>query len=212
MGKRKENLFSDLDSQSKETSIQDLLEDQEEIFWEGKPKKSAYILGAVVKMLPIVLIWLLFDGAFIYLICRFAKSLGAFIWVLIVFFILHLAPVWIWLANIITSSLQHKNIQYVITNKKIIIRSGIIGIDYKSIYFLEIGGIRCHVNWLDKLLKVGDIYIKGPYQSVVLHDLTKPYEIAARLNQMVVDIQTDMHYPNELRPTINQGYQTKYRK
>ena len=155
MGKRKENLFSDLDSQSKETSIQDLLEDQEEIFWEGKPKKSAYILGAVVKMLPIVLIWLLFDGAFIYLICRFAKSLGAFIWVLIVFFILHLAPVWIWLANIITSSLQHKNIQYVITNKKIIIRSGIIGIDYKSIYFLEIGGIRCHVNWLDKLLKVG---------------------------------------------------------
>lgn len=66
MGKRKENLFSDLDSQSKETSIQDLLEDQEEIFWEGKPKKSAYILGAVVKMLPIVLIWLLFDGAFIY--------------------------------------------------------------------------------------------------------------------------------------------------
>ncbi len=174
MGKRKENLFSDLDSQSKETSIQDLLEDQEEIFWEGKPKKSAYILGAVVKMLPIVLIWLLFDGAFIYLICRFAKSLGAFIWVLIVFFILHLAPVWIWLANIITSSLQHKNIQYVITNKKIIIRSGIIGIDYKSIYFLEIGGIRCHVNCLDKLIILLAIYIKGPYQSDVLHHLTNP--------------------------------------
>lgn len=212
MGKRKENLFSDLNSQPEATQIEDLIEEDEEILWRGNPKKSAYILGAIIRMLPIVLIWLIFDGAFIYLICRFAASLGKMIWLLIAFFILHLTPVWIWLANIIKSSLQHKNIQYAITTKKIIIRSGIIGIDFKTIYYLEIGGIKCRVNWIDKLLKVGDIYISGSHQSVILHDLSKPYEIASRLNQMVVDIQTDMHYPNDLRPSENKGYRTKYRK
>lgn len=54
-------------------------------FGEEILKKSAYILGAIIRMLPIVLIWLIFDGAFIYLICRFAASLGKMIWLLMLF-------------------------------------------------------------------------------------------------------------------------------
>ena len=47
------------------TDIESIIGDDEQILWRGKPKKNAYVLNAIFKMLPIALIWLLFDGVFI---------------------------------------------------------------------------------------------------------------------------------------------------
>lgn len=37
MGKRNENLFSDLNSQPEATKIEDLIDEDEEILWRGNP-------------------------------------------------------------------------------------------------------------------------------------------------------------------------------
>ena len=46
-------------------NVNDILVSDESIIWNGKPKKSAYIINKVITMLPIALIWLIFDSTFI---------------------------------------------------------------------------------------------------------------------------------------------------
>lgn len=208
-----ENYFKNSKTENKQlTAIEDIVEKNEQILWRGKPKKSAYIWSAFFKMFPIALIWLLFDGFFIFMMFK----TGAFVdvppflpVVLIGFFAFHLAPVWIWLGNILTANLQHKNIEYVFTNKRIIIKSGIIGIDFQNVYYSEIESVNLRVGLIDKILKVGDIYIKSKDGAKVLFDIADPYFITQKLQQIVIDIKTDVEFPNALRPEENPGYNTK---
>ncbi len=208
-----ENYFKNSKTDSHMTEIKEIIGKDEQILWQGKPKKKAFILASVFKMMPLALIWLLFDGAFIGTLIGTgaAKEMptGVLIF-LIVFFIFHLIPVWIWIANIITAGRQHKNLEYVFTNKRIIIKSGIIGIDFQNIYYSDIDSVNLKVGLIDKLLKVGDIYIKCNREAKVLFDISDPYFITQKLQQIVVDIKTDIEFPNDLRPATNSGYNTKY--
>lgn len=192
-------------------SIDEVLDKNEQLLWRGKPKKSAFILGAFFKMFPIALIWLIFDGGFI--VSMFAtgalNSAPAYVpIILVLFFAFHLTPVWIWLGNIITASIQHKNLEYAFTNKRIIIKSGVIGIDVQNIYYSEIESVNLKVGVIDRILHVGDIYIKSKNEAKVLFDIEDPYFITQKLQQIVIDIKTDVEFPNALRPETNPGYKT----
>ena len=192
--------------------IDDLIYKDEEIIWRGKPKKSAFIWSKILTMLPVALIWGLVDGIFIYFLTTNSVFSSAPIWLvifLIVFFLIHLMPVWIWLSNVISASAQHKNIEYAFTTKRIIIRSGII-VDIKSIYYIDIQSVNLRVGLIDRMLKVGDIYITGTNATAVLWDIKNPYVITNQLQKIVNDIKTDMYFPNAMRPEENFGYKTKY--
>ena len=193
-------------------NIDDLIQGDEQVLWRGKPKKSAFILSKIFQLLPFVLIWVLFDSFFIYGMIKIGafKQLGTFfIVIIVVFFAIHLAPLWVWLSNVLTASSQHKNIEYVFTTKRIIIRSGII-IDLKNIYYMDIQTMNVKVGVIDKLTKVGDIYIMSKFETAVLWDIEDPYNVLNMLQKIVNDIKTDMYYPNALRPEENQGYNTQY--
>ena len=192
--------------------IDDLIDKDEEIIWRGKPKKSAFIWSKILTMLPVALIWGLVDGIFIYFLTTNSVFSSAPIWLvifLIVFFLIHLMPVWIWLSNVISASAQHKNIEYAFTNKRIIIRSGLI-IDIKNIYYIDIQSVNLRVGLIDRMLKVGDIYIKSKLETAVLWDIPNPYIITNKLQKVVNDIKTDMNYPNALRLAENTGFNTIY--
>ena len=193
-------------------NIDDFIDKDEEILWRGKPKRSAFIWSRVLTMLPFALIWVLFDGFFIGMLATndvFSNMPTFMIVFLIFFFLFHLAPFWIWLSNVITAGIQHKNIEYALTTKRIIIRSGIV-VDIKNIYYMDIQSVNVKVGLLDRMLKVGDIYITTKLEKVVLNDITNPYLITNKLQKITNDIKTDMYYPNAMRPSENQGYQTKY--
>ena len=149
--KENKKYFSDNGMYS--NNIEDVVKEDENILWQGEPKKSAYILAAVFKMLPIVLFWLLCDGVFIYFLATMGDEVPWFVWI---FFAIHLAPVWIWIANIIRSAVEVKNIRYAVTDKRVIVRSGVI-IDLKFLYYTDITNVRVRVGLIDRLLKVGDI-------------------------------------------------------
>ena len=70
--------------------------------------------------------------------------------------------------------------------------------------------VNVRVGLIDKMLKVGDIYVRSLNEAVVLSDMENPYVIGNKLQQIVNDIKADIQYPNALRPEDNQGYQTKY--
>ena len=192
-------------------NIEDVIGSDEQILWSGKPKKRAFLINAFTKMLPIALIWLLFDGAFIGLMIGTMDEIPAPVKIFMaVFFLFHLAPVWIWLSHVLTANRQHENLEYAFTQKRIIIKSGIIGIDFKNIYYSEIDSVNLRVGLVDRIEKVGDIYIKSIGGANVLYDLENPYTLTEKLQKIVVDIKTDIQFPNNLRPAENDGYNTKY--
>lgn len=212
MGKIDENYFKTSDKDY--TQIDEIIDDGEKILWRGKPKKSAYVLNAFLKMLPIAIIWLAFDGAFIALLLTqmgwdmIPAPMKVFIFV---FFAFHLVPVWIWIANVVTANRQHKNLEYAFTNRRIIVRSGIIGIDFKNVFYTDVEAVNLKVGIVDKMLKVGDIYINSKTGATVLFDIDNPYFITGRLQKIVADIKTDTLFPNNLRPEENDGYKTDYK-
>ena len=121
----------------KNNNIEDLVEKDEQILWRGKPKKAAFILSKFCNLLPFVIIWLLFDGFFIYMLVSmniFQEIPVVISIVIVVFFLIHLLPVWFWLSNVITAWKHYKNIEYCFTNKRIIVRTGILKIYITQIY------------------------------------------------------------------------------
>lgn len=191
-------------------NVNDILVSNESIIWNGKPKKSAYIINKVITMLPIALIWLIFDSTFIISFI----SLGNFmemLWFIIPFFALHLMPVWIWLGNVLTAKKNWENTEYYVTNKRIIIISGFIGMNYQTIFYKDINNVHLRIGIIDKLLKVGDIYFDTSENKMQFFlDLENPYALYTKLQKIVFDIQTDIEFPNNLRPNENNGYNTKY--
>lgn len=209
MAKLDENYFKTNSSDIQ--TIEEMVGPDEQILWRGKPKKRAYLINAFTKMLPIALIWLIFDGGFIGLMIGTMDEIPAPVKIFMaVFFLFHLAPVWIWLSHVLTANKQHENLEYAFTQKRIIIKSGIIGIDFKNIYYSEIDSVNLRVGLVDRIEKVGDIYIKSIGGANVLYDLENPYTLAEKLQKIVVDIKTDIQFPNNLRPAENDGYSTKY--
>lgn len=191
------------------------LVDGEELMWSSKPKKSAYIINQILIMMPFALLWLVFDSFFIIVLIG-SGQINSMLFFVIPFFALHLMPVWIWLGNIITSNRKWKNTKYYVTDKRIIIQNGLIAENYQTIYYKDIRNVSLRIGLIDRLLNVGDIYFDlGDYRrnqdmSVAFLDVENVREIYPKVQKVVMDIQTDIEYPNALRPDNNPGYNTKY--
>ena len=119
-------------------------------------------------------------------------------------------PVWMWIFNTVKAFKEVKNLEYAITDRRVIIRSGVIGIDFKFVNYTEIDSVNIKVGFIDKIFKVGDIYINSSVNSAVLWDVSNPYKIGRALQKVTTDIKSDIHYPNALRPEENPGYKTRY--
>ena len=209
MGNIDENYFK-MPTGGKLNSIDEILGENEAVLLKQKPKKSAYIFNSIVKYIPIALIWLAVDSIFIYAVAN--SDMPAIMLAFIIpFFALHLMPVWICVANIIKAGKAWKNLEYAFTDKRIIIRSGVIGINIVNVYYADIKGVNMRIGLFDRMFKVGDIYISCDGQSQVLYDLENPYFILSRIQKIVLDLKTDVYFPNDLRPESNSGYTTKYR-
>lgn len=193
----------------------------EEELWSGKPKKSAFMFNQIMTMAPIAIIWLAFDSTIIGVMFSDGDLLseagfGILIF-LIGFFALHLMPVWIWLGNVITASQKWKNTRYYVTDKRIIIQNGFVGESLQTVYYKDIKNVNMHVGIIDKLLGVADINFElgglsnTSTTNASFLDIENYMEIYPRLQKIVLDIQTDIEYPNAYRPDENPGYNTKYK-
>ena len=197
------------------TPMRTPLVEGEKIIWDAKPKRKAFILNQVIAMMPLALIWLAIDMTIILSILFSGDAPKEIFFFIIPFFALHLMPVWIWLGNVISANKRWVNTVYYITDKRIIIQTGFVGIDYASIYFKDISYVNLNVGFIDKFLGVGDIHFtlkQGATSRITSFlDITDPYEIYPKLQKIVLDMQTDMEFPNAYRPNENPGYTTEYK-
>jgi hypothetical protein len=190
------------------------------IIWRGRPKKSAFVLNSSIKMAPFAIIWLLIDCSFIVpmLGVGSAFGIGRMLGFMIPFFAIHLMPVWIWLYNMLTACGRWKNTEYAVTDKRIILCNGLVGYEFQSIYYKDIAHVTMHVGAIDRFCGVGDISVLLNFRdagengaSASILDVERPEEVYSIVQKTVLNVQTDIHYPNALRPEENPGYNTQYR-
>lgn len=210
-----ENYFIKDKDPLKHNRIEDVLTSDEKILVRLKPSSRVFKLEAIFTGLPLALVWGGFDTFFIIMMVitgAFNEMGPLFIPMIIFFFAIHLIPVWLFIARIITRIAGYKNIDYAFTNKRIIVRAGLIGIDFKSIYYSEITGVNVKVGIFDRIFKVGDIYVTAKDQRVVIEDIEDPYFYMSKIQEISHDIKTDIEFPNAYRPDNNPGYHTDYKK
>lgn len=190
-----------------------VLANGETVLWHGKPKRKAFVLTKSLTMMPIAIVWLFFDFSFI----RTMLEEGN--WHLLPFFAFHLMPVWIWLANIFTANRRWTNTAYYVTNRRIIIQSGFFAVNEISLFYKDMRDVQMRIGFLDKLFHTGDICFNTVYNTGNRNDNSPTYafedledfnEVYNSVQKIILDIQTDMEYPNALRPSENPGYHTDY--
>lgn len=188
----------------------------EAILWRGKPKKSAFIATKSLTLLPIAVIWLLLDLNF--MIPAFSQ--GDMLLFMVPFFALHLMPVWIWLGSTLTASRRWKNTNYYVTNRRIILQGGFLAVNETSVFYKDLCNAQLRIGLLDKLFATGDIVLdngivvynrKSRQHGPVMEDLEDAQSVYSRLQKIILDMQTDMEFPNAYRPKVNPGYNTDYR-
>ena len=124
-----------------ESLFEPILDSDEKIIKVVKPNKTKLFLSSILQSLYILFIMcvtpiiaLSVNGLFVFLIIPFiALSLGIFLALLL-------------------TNIYYNNLYFTYTNKRIIIRSGIFGIDYKSLDMGMIGAINVSVSLIDKIL------------------------------------------------------------
>jgi len=191
----------------------DAVKDKDENFiWIGKPVFLPFILSGV----PFLIFGLLW-GAFDYFgfIRNMPAKMAGFA---IPFFAIHLFPFYGSILNMLRLVLVHGNTCYAITNKRLMMRSGFFGIDFKAIDYDKISDVEVTVNPLENMFGVGTVQAfsgrtssKGTrlYDSFIA--VGNPYEVFKKIKEVSVDVKTDWNYPNKLRPEENPGYRTRYK-
>ena len=186
----------------------------EHILWSGKPGKAPFILAHSLTLMPIAVVWMCFDFTAIADILSSEKVP----WFLLIFFAVHLAPVWMWLASVITAPKRWRNTNYYVTNRRIIIQGGFLAVNEKSLFFKDIRSVQSKVGIFDKLFGTGSIIFNSEMLSnnnkatpPSFQYLENAHQIYARVQRTVLDMQTDMEFPNAYRPEENPGYNTDYK-
>ena len=206
-----------------------LITEGENILWEGRPNKRCFILEAIFNpLLPIALIWGAIDFGFIYAFMGGMQEVSNSAPVrstpmgimMIGFFALHLMPVWIYLAGVIFSFLRYKNTSFAVTDQGVYVSGGIFTQNFERKPFAEMSHVNIHRGIFDQMLGVGDVVMTGNHDGYnTRHNLFRGTTICdiadyAQVYQLVKKLQTDIYadtmYPNDLRPSENHGYRTKY--
>ena len=122
--------------------FQPVLDSDEQILKFYKPNKVRTFFGTILICLLITILFIIpIIGSFLDPE-TFITGIGFIVFVIVFDFL-----------AILMIALWYNKTIYAVTNKRILIRTGYIGVDYKALDYDSIGALTVNVNWLDKLLK-----------------------------------------------------------
>ena len=168
----------------------DVLEVGEKIDKGYKPVKSKMFLST---LLPVILINLLLIGLAIFNLTGEQISLTE---TLLGSLIPAGLAVVIYIFAILFASLKYKNTYYLLTNKRLIIRTGVLGIDFKSLDIININASFVNVSILDKILrkntgslkfssKLSQNNVEGSDNSYMLMHIQNPFQVDKEIKEMI---------------------------
>lgn len=202
-------------------NLRDLAKSNEQILWEGRPKKSVTILEGIFNpMLVFAIIWGAFDMLF----------MGGALWsgdkaaiaFMIPFLLIHMMPVWIYLGGVFTVFFRWRNTHFMITTGGLYISGGVFTFNYEMKPWTDIGHINIHQGIFDRMFGVGDVVFvcnhmhmnSGNHGSAEKHmnirNIPDFMQVFKMVNNLQTDVYADTMYPNALRPDTNPGYNSQY--
>ena len=195
-----------------------IISSDEKVLYEGKPNKKCYFFESIFNpLLPFALIWAIIDFGVIG-VTLFTSEFNQISFFLIPFMLLHLMPVWIYLAGILGTVRKYRNTAYIVTDKAIYVSGGIFTQNINTKPFAELSHIDLHRGIFDQMFNVGDIIAtssqlseNGRSTTIAINSISNYIDIYNLVKKLQTDIYTDVMYPNDLRPTENHGYNTKYK-
>jgi hypothetical protein len=138
------------------------------------------------------------------------------------FYLFGLIPLLKGLYDILERVLSYSNTAYAYSDKRVMMRTGFIGTDFKIIDYDKISDVEVSVNVVERMYNVGTIrFFSGRTKTDennttklydCWHSIENPYEVFKLVKQVSIDIKTDISYPNALRPETNPGYNTSYQR
>lgn len=152
-----------------EDVFRNILDDDEVVIKQFKPNKFKFYFSVYTAFVLVML----FFGAFFIIPLTFDGDVTKdirliFSAVIVVVVLLAL------LLTAIFASLSYKKKYYAYTNKRILIQSGIIGVDYKGLDHKMIGAIEVRVDLIDKLVQQNTGTIKYGSQASPMSNQTIP--------------------------------------
>ncbi len=188
--------------------IDKILDTNEKVSWEGGPKFWPYFLTTLVP-------FLFTGGIILAILVGFSSMVGwaAFLNPLT------LAVILGFLGGPVYQAIHYRYLHYATTDKRVLIQKGIIGRDFESIDFDQITNVDVVVGFWDKVAgsSSGSVIVSSASSGDVntalrgiIANIENPYEVFKHIKKVAHDVKTDMHFPNELRPAQNPGYQTTY--
>jgi membrane protein YdbS with pleckstrin-like domain len=194
--------------------FESIKDDKEEILWTGKPKFTPFILANFFGGIFIILFALIWIFANRNWGTNNGNDTSSYFW------LFGLLPLVVGLLAFLKRVFSFSNTVYSYSDKRVMMRTGFIGTDFKTIDYDKISDIEVTVSVVEKMYNVGTIrFFSGRTQTdegntTKLYDswsaIENPYEVFKMVKQTSVNIKTDFNYPNALRPDTNPGYNTKY--
>jgi len=174
------------------SKIRNNLDLDELIMWQGKPKKSAFVINSAVSILPFVSFWAGIDLTILVTTWIMSDELVMNI-VVTCFIALHMTPVWIWLFHIKKAGKVWEETEYAITNKHIIICNGVAGAKVQKINMSDVENVVYSIGRVDTWIGVGDIHISlgaggkkhGEYDIVDIEDVAGAFNAITREMQEI---------------------------
>lgn len=186
----------------KEPKIYDLVKSDEQIIKTHMPSTTAYVLRKLLLLSPVILIWLLVDVVFIIYIANIASDVAVnagLVVCMVVFFALHLMPIWLWIWGITQTCSDLRSMEYLLTNKRLIIKNGIKTPNFTIINLKDIEAINYKKRCTDKLLKDGDISINSKYNAIMIYNVYNVNEYLSILMETVLVVNKDVITPDDFK-------------
>lgn len=82
---------------------------------------------------------------------------------------------------------SYNNLYYCYTNKRLIKRSGTIGVDYHTLDYKQISSSSVNVDLLDKLGKktTGTVYFRSPTSGISFSNVENPYDLLREIKEYI---------------------------
>lgn len=214
------------------SDLEKMVGHDEKILWKRKPEKKCFILEGIFNpLLPFALLWLLFDSCFIGVAFWGTRSqnasaeIGPALIFIVIFFMFHLMPVWIYLIGALFTFKRYKNTQYIVTDRGVYLSGGIFSYTCEMKPYMELSRVNIHRGIFDQWLGVGDVVLSAHesfnrypnvrgmplHSGLTIADIPDYQAVFEMIKKLQTDIYADTMYPNDLRPKENRGYNTEYK-
>lgn len=169
---------TEYDSQfAEQTIIDQLVSPRETVLWRGRPSwRGDYVMNGIRAMIPIVIIWLLFDGGFIAALFSFELPSKMLLFI-IPFFALHLLPVWIFVGKYAKNAAAYKDAEYALTNNSLVVSDRLCAPDARAVPLADVIGVSLSISRGERKRGLGTVNVDTIGARYPIRSIDNPQEV-----------------------------------